>query len=128
MTPRPQPRKSNLSATSPVDPPATEPAPRPVTQPESTPAAPAEPAPEGEKPRTKYRHKASFYQDPQDTDRVRSAIEYTKSTEDRAKSFSEFVSRTVMAEVERLETKYNDGKPFPHIGAGEMAQGRPMGS
>ena len=30
-------------------------------------------------------------------------------------------------EVERLEAKYNNGKPFPPVGARELPQGRPMG-
>ena len=33
----------------------------------------------------------------------------------------------VMAEVERLERKYNGGQPFPAVGARELPQGRPMG-
>ena len=35
--------------------------------------------------------------------------------------------RGVMAEVERLERKYNGGQPFPAVGARELPQGRPMG-
>ena len=35
--------------------------------------------------------------------------------------------RFVMAEVERLERKYNGGQPFPAVGARELPQGRPMG-
>lgn len=138
MTPRPAARKSALSATSPVDPPTPETTPAaepPATPPTHEPAPTADAAeepttpPPAEKPaRRKYPHKMSFYQDPEDSDRVRSAIEATKGTPDRAKSFSEFVSRVVMAEVERLETKYNGGEPFPHIGAGDMTRGRPMDS
>ena len=43
------------------------------------------------------------------------------------RSLSQFLSGAAMKEVERLEAKYNGGKPFPAIGAREMPQGRPMG-
>ncbi|HJF14203.1 MAG TPA: hypothetical protein K8V32_05280 [Enteractinococcus helveticum] len=31
-----------------------------------------------------------------------------------------------MKEVQRVEDKYNDGKPFPAVAANEMPQGRPQ--
>nr|WP_290280186.1 hypothetical protein [Corynebacterium faecale] len=39
------------------------------------------------------------------------------------RNLSQFVNRAVMAEVERLEAKYNNGEPFPSVGAREMPQG-----
>lgn len=128
---RPTPRKSSLAGSSPVTPPATVAAePSPASAPaESTPAV-AAPAPRAtsqavEQPaaaKKKYPHKVSFYQDPEDTARVRGAILYTMTTEGN-RNLSQFVNRAVMAEVERLEAKYNDGQPFPAVGAREMPQG-----
>ena len=77
-------------------------------------------------PGTKYPPKVSFYQDREDTDRVRGAILHTMTTEG-SRSLSQFINKAVMAEVERLERKYNGGKPFPPVGARELPQGRPMG-
>jgi hypothetical protein len=74
----------------------------------------------------KYPPKVSFYQDRDDTDRVRGAILNTMPYEG-ARTLSQFIQRAVMAEVERLEAKYNGGKPFPPVGARELPQGRPMG-
>lgn len=103
------------------------PAPQPT--PEAT-AAPA-PTPRQTKPArkteaTKYPPKVSFYQDPEDTARVRGAILHTMATEG-SRSMSQFIHQAVMAEVERLETKYNGGRPFPPVGTRELPQGRPMG-
>lgn len=69
----------------------------------------------------KYPHKVSFYQDPEDAARVRGAILYTMITGGN-RNLSHFVNRAVMAEVERLEAKYNNGEPFPSVGAREMPQ------
>ena len=69
----------------------------------------------------KYPHKVSFYQDPEDTARVRGAILYTMTIEGN-RNLSQFVNRAVMAEVERPETKYNNGELFPSVGAREMPQ------
>ena len=43
------------------------------------------------------------------------------------RSLSQFLSGAAMKEVERLEAKYNNCKPFPPVGARELPQGRPMG-
>lgn len=75
---------------------------------------------------SKYPPKVSFYQDREDTDRVRGAILHTMASEG-SRSLSQFIHKAVMAEVERLESKYNDGQPFPAVGARELPQGRPMG-
>lgn len=122
---RPTPRKSSLAGSSPVTPP------QPAAQADPVPAAsvPASPAtatravaPKPAEGKKKYPHKVSFYQDPEDTARVRGAILYTMTTEGN-RNLSQFVNRAVMAEVERLETKYNNGEPFPSVGAREMPQG-----
>ncbi|MEV4902884.1 hypothetical protein AB0K08_16285 [Citricoccus sp. NPDC055426] len=81
---------------------------------------------EGQTPAKKtYPPKVSFYQDKDDTDRIRGAILYTQATEG-PRTLSQFLHRAAMAEVERLEAKYNDGKPFPAIRAHELPKGRPL--
>lgn len=112
---RPTPRRSSLAGASPVTPPPTPPA--AATTDATTPATSPSPKP---------RPKVSFYQDPNDTARVRAALFYTLHTEG-PRTLTDFISHAVMTEVERLERKYNDGQPFPPIGAGELPQGRPIG-
>src|SRR5690625_597909 len=130
---RPKPRKTSLARLSPTDPPAQAP-PVPSQQtgsgsataaspPPATASAVAEPVGE----RRTYRHKVSFYQERDDTARVRAAIMHTNHLEG-PRSLSDFVHHAVMTEVERLERKYNDGEPWPGIGPGELPRGRPMGS
>ncbi len=133
MNARPTPRKSSLAGSSPVAPAqpaasqsvdevagqATAPV---VETPQERPTAAAAPA----KAKPKYPPKVSFYQDPEDTARVRGAILHTMTTEG-ARNLSQFIHQAVMAEVERLETKYNGGQPFPPVEARGLPQGRPMG-
>lgn len=57
---------------------------------------------------------------------MRGALLHTQITEG-SRSLSAFINHAVMAEVERLEAKYNAGQPFPAVGARELPQGRPMG-
>jgi hypothetical protein len=117
---------SDLVGTPDID---SEPAPVPAAEDRPTRARPqSSAAGEAEvgEGKPKYRHKVSFYQDREDTDRVRGAILHTMTTEG-SRTLSQFIHKTVMAEVERLERKYNDGQPFPAVGARELPQGRPMG-
>ncbi|GAA2026976.1 hypothetical protein GCM10009720_03330 [Yaniella flava] len=74
----------------------------------------------------KHPNKVSFYQEPQDTARLRGAVLHTMIPEGH-RSLSQFVIRAVMKEVQRVEEKYNDGDPFPAVAAHEMPQGRPQG-
>lgn len=99
--------------------------PQPAAAPAATTPAPARKAPT-RRAGNKYPPKVSFYQDPDDTDRVRGAILHTMAAEG-PRSLSQFINKAVMTEVERLERKYNNGQPFPAVGA-ELPQGRPMGS
>lgn len=130
---RPTPRKTSLGRLSPVDPAPQASTPAETTSPatSTTPPAPAEPAPapasESVGERRKYRHKVSFYQDEEDTARVRAAILHTNHLEG-PRSLSQFIHHAVMAEVRRLEERYNDGEPWPGVAARELPQGRPMGS
>lgn len=101
----------------------TAPAPAPPLKPAESATEPQVAAP---KKRSKYPPKVSFYQEQEDTDRIRGAIMHTIPYEG-VRSLSQFLSGAAMKEVERLEAKYNDGKPFPPVGARELPQGRPMG-
>ena len=73
----------------------------------------------------KHPNKVSFYQEPEDTARLRGAVLHTMVAEGH-RSLSQFIIRAVMKEVQRVEDKYNDGKPFPAVAANEMPQGRPQ--
>lgn len=121
---RPAPRKSILAGSSPITPPPTEPT--TVDAAGWTHGQHEEVGQKAPQPRKKYPHKVSFYQSPEDTNRVRGAIIHTTSREG-PRSLSQFIHQAVMKEVERLEAKYNGGKPFPGVAAGELPQGRPMG-
>ncbi|MFC3399298.1 hypothetical protein ACFOEP_12850 [Microbacterium amylolyticum] len=68
----------------------------------------------------------SFEQHPDDSARMRGAVMGTMMQEPH-RSLTDFINRAVMAEVERLEKKYNGGKPFQPVGTGVMAPGRRMG-
>lgn len=136
---RPAPRKSSLAGSSPITPPPAATAPAAVDatgwtaeqhedndQVQQTirlqEAERAEGAAKAARREPKSRAKVSFYQDPADTDRVRGAILYTMTTEG-SRNLSQFIHKAVMAEVERLEAKYNNGQPFPPVGARELPQG-----
>lgn len=74
----------------------------------------------------KYRPKVSFYIDSDDQARLRAAYRHTLAhTTDR--SLTDFITRVLMAEVQRLEDQYNGGQPFPAVAARELPQGRPVG-
>ena len=124
---RPAPRKSSLAGSTPVTPPPAELAPTaPAPQAPAAPAAEERPAAAAPEKKSKYPPKVSFYQDPADTARVRGAILHTQVAEG-TRSLSDFINNAVMAEVQRLEAKYNDGQPFPGVGARGLPQGRPLG-
>ena len=117
---RPQPLRSSLSGSSPITPP--QPTPEPTVS-QARPPKPPKIAVEDKKP--KYPPKVSFYQDREDTDRVRGALLHTMATEG-PRTLSQFINDAVMKEVTRLEKKHNAGRPFPKLGAGKLPQGRPM--
>lgn len=72
-----------------------------------------------------YPPKVSFYQSREDTARMRGAFMATRA-EEGYRSMSEFISAAVLAEVRRLEAKYNDGEPFPAIEADRGHAGKPL--
>ncbi len=114
---RPAPRQSSLAGSSPVNPPSVQPpVPAPVDTRQDRGASTREPT----------KRKVGFYQAPEDTARVRGAILHTGAIEG-PRTLSQFIDHAVMVEVERLEAKYNGGRPFPPVGARELPTGRPMG-
>ena len=131
MNARPAPRRSSLAGATPVAPPIATPSAPAVIETEAKTQAPvfddvpkvATPAASRQRP--KYPPKVSFYQAAEDTARVRGAILHTMATEG-PRSLSQFIHEAVMAEVSRLEAKYNDGRPFPPVEARVLPQGRPM--
>lgn len=72
-----------------------------------------------------YPHKVSFYQQREDTARMRGAVLATRAEEGH-RSMTEFINSAVMAEVERLEAKYNNGEPFPPVEPSRRHAGRPL--
>ena len=131
MSARPERKRSTLSGRNPIAPAAETPQEPPAAAPApAAPVAPVESVTEPQvaapKKRSKYPPKVSFYQEQEDTDRIRGAIMHTIPYEG-VRSLSQFLSGAAMKEVERLERQYNDGKPFPPVGARELPQGRPMG-
>ncbi len=108
---RPTPRKSSLAGTNPITSPVPFLPPAEATSPKDKQNHQPQP---GKKP---YPHKVSFYQDRQDTDRVRGAFLHTTTTPEGARSLSEFIDRAVMTYVQQLERKYNGGEPFPGVRA-----------
>lgn len=130
MSARPERKRSTLSGRNPIAPAPEAPQEPAAAAPAAAPARPAESVTEPQaaapKKRSKYPPKVSFYQEQEDTDRIRGAIMHTIPYEG-VRSLSQFLSGAAMKEVERLERQYNDGKPFPPVGARELPQGRPMG-
>jgi hypothetical protein len=124
---RPAPRKSSLAGSTPVTPPPADAAAAdPVPQAPAAPPVQEQPIAAASEKKSKYPPKVSFYQDPADTARVRGAILHTQVAEG-TRSLSDFINNAVMAEVQRLEAKYNGGQPFPGVGARGLPQGRPLG-
>lgn len=117
---KPQRRKSTLSNLSPITPPSEAVAPPPSPAP-----APAPANGEKEQAKTAWPKKESFYRSAEVAERMRAAHMNTMMTEDGQRSLSAFISAAVMERVERLEGKYNDGKPWPPIRRDQIPKGPP---
>jgi hypothetical protein len=57
----------------------------------------------------------SFYLSRELVDRARAAVWATMAEPGEAYNVSELAGRGLMAEVRRLEEKYNEGRPFPPV-------------
>ncbi|MUK03554.1 hypothetical protein GM708_17625 [Vibrio cholerae] len=124
MANRAAPRKSTLAGKSPVTA-ATQPEPSvPAEQaPSTTTSAPRaqSPAPSPSSKKTKV----AYYQDAELAARVRGAFQATAHLEDH-RSFSDFHAAVMEAELERLEKKYNDGRPYKGAAPKSGRLGRPL--
>ena len=117
---RPAPRKSTLTGRTPA---------APVSEAQAEPIPSRSPIAVGEspqvKPKPKNPPKVSFYQNPDDTARLRAAYAHTHAVEGY-RSMSDLIDRAVMAEVNRLEERHNGGKPWQPVAARNIPQGRPL--
>lgn len=132
MSNRPAPRKSSLSGSSPVHPPAVAPAAaeasavaREAAEPPTS--AQTRPATGGRTAKAKgWARKITVYQQEEDSARMRGAMVATIPYEGLT-TLSAFVQSAIDEKVARLEEKYNNGEPFPPVGTGVIPTGRPMG-
>ncbi len=120
---RPKPRRSSLAGASPVAPP-TEAQPEAASSTAAAPSAAARSkpsvtvaAPTESPPRRRYPPKVSFYQEPEDSARMRAAFLHTQGVEG-LRSLSHFIDRAFMVEVKRLEARQNDGRQWPAVQPG----------
>ena len=128
MANRAAPRKSTLAGASPVTA-ATQPAPSVAAKqaPEATTTTPTSvaraqtPAPSTSGKKTKV----AYYQDAELAARIRGAFQATAHLEGH-RSFSDFHATVMEAELERLEEKYNSGRPYEGAAPKSGRLGRPL--
>ncbi|MGQ4533960.1 ParB family protein [Dermabacteraceae bacterium P13115] len=85
--------------------------------------APSKPAEKQSKKAAPKRRQTTIYQTEEQAERMHGAIMATMSSEG-PHSISQFIITAAMAEMERLEKKYNGGEPFPPVSAGEFPTGQ----
>lgn len=125
MVKRPAPLKSSLAGSSPVTAAPAQPADAPavVTAPVQIPAG--KPAVVAAPQKKAAKTKVAYYQDTEDAERVRGGFQQVGHLEGY-QTFSDFHAAVVMREIERLEAKYNDGKPFHGAAPRTGRLGRPL--
>ncbi|GAA1892107.1 hypothetical protein GCM10009715_42040 [Paeniglutamicibacter psychrophenolicus] len=125
MVKRPAPLKSSLAGSSPVTAAPAKPAETPAeaTAPARTTASKPASVPVFKKKAAKT--KVAYYQDAEDAERVRGGFQQVGHLEGY-QTFSDFHAAVVMREIERLEAKYNDGKPFQGAAPRTGRLGRPL--
>jgi hypothetical protein len=64
------------------------------------------------------------YYTEEQAEEVRAAFVNAGKTEEGDASVSDFIVRASMREVRRLQRKYNGGKPWPPVKAGELRRGQ----
>jgi hypothetical protein len=64
------------------------------------------------------------YYTEEQAEEVRSAFVNAGKTEEGDASVSDFIVRASMREAKRLQRKYNGGKPWPPVKAGELRRGQ----
>ena len=70
--------------------------------------------------------KVGFYAPEDDVRRARGAFIATMSLPGHPRTFSDFITQALMAEVTRLEEAHNDGHPFPPASTEDTPRGRPL--
>lgn len=89
----------------------------------TAPAAPPAPAPATQAtPESRRRVQATFYARKATMDRIRGAVKVAGEREGYD-SLTDLVLTTVLAEVERMEKKYNGGEPFAGVEPGSLPLG-----
>ena len=130
MSQRPAPRTSSLAGASVVganwNKPAAAPTETAPTDAEAAPktAAPAAPPVKAVESKAK-KTKTSFYQAPEDADRMRAVIAATAFQEGVPAFPTAWLNALVNRELDRLEEKY--GGPWDPVPAGKGTRGRPAG-
>jgi hypothetical protein len=64
------------------------------------------------------------YYTEEQAEEVRAAFVNAGKTEEGDASVSDFIVRASMREAKRLQRKYNGGKPWPPVQAGELRRGQ----
>jgi Centromere-binding protein ParB C-terminal len=64
------------------------------------------------------------YYTQEQAEEVRAAFVNAGKTEEGDASVSDFIVRASMREAKRLQRKYNGGKPWPPVQAGELRRGQ----
>ncbi|TLM80787.1 hypothetical protein [Pseudarthrobacter sp. NamE5] len=64
------------------------------------------------------------YYTKEQAEQVRAAFVNAGKTEEGDASVSDFIVRASMREAKRLQRKYNGGKPWPGVKAGELRRGQ----
>lgn len=102
-----------------------------VSQPVSSPEPPessspsAAPSVQQQAPSVGKKTKVAYYQDSEQAARIRGAFQATAHLEGH-RSFSDFHATVLEQELNRLEAKYNDGKPFQGAPPKSGRLGRPL--
>jgi hypothetical protein len=126
MAKRPERMKSTLAGSSPVTAtPEQQHAPQAAPQPAPEAAAPAPPAAAPKAQKKPAKTKVAYYQAEEDAARVRGGFQQVGHQEGY-NTFSDFHAAVLMQEIERLEAKYNGGKPFEGAAPKSGRLGRPM--
>lgn len=70
--------------------------------------------------------KVGFFMPAEEADRARAALVNTFApNQEGPRTFSDLIRRGLLAEVERLERQYNNGKQWPPVQPGQVPTGRP---
>ncbi|MGO1408645.1 MAG: ParB family protein [Brachybacterium sp.] len=122
MSDKPARKRSAFGSVDPVAPRTeTAPPPLPVTE---EPKSIEQPRPTPRKAAAKT--KVGFFMPAEEADRARAALVNTFApNQEGPRTFSDLIRRGLLAEVERLERQYNNGKQWAPVQPGQVPTGRP---